>query len=136
MTKKQIIAQEAVSNDGADNSDKCRPEVINGCTSCSNNGESCNECDIGWYRYVQTNGTYKCSKCTKLTERPGMDFCDQCNAFVCLKCQKGYQKLMGGCFKCYFDWQCDGEAEEPNDVSGQSYDDPRMYDIKMLKQRG
>lgn len=89
---------------------KCN-EVFKGCESCAELGLartlSCDKCeDNGWYRY-RSGANNRCGKCIHIPNRPGMEFCEQCNEFVCNRCQPGYHKLMGGCFKCYFDWQCD-----------------------------
>lgn len=84
---------------------KCE-EVFHGCTKCADVGLSCDSCQVGLYRY-RSGENFRCGDCKAIPNRPGMEYCESCNEFVCTTCRSGYQKLMGGCFKCYFDWQCD-----------------------------
>lgn len=93
----------AVPVDGVEVIRRCE-EVFQGCEECADIGLSCNKCDsAGWYRY-RSGANYRCGECQQIPNRPGMEYCTKCNEFVCNECKPGYHKLMGGCFKCYFDW--------------------------------
>lgn len=95
----------AVPVDGQYTIKKCE-DVFKGCTKCADKGLSCDKCEeMGWYRY-RSGVNHRCGQCEVIPNRPGMEYCEKCNEFVCTQCQEGYHKLMGGCFKCYFDWQC------------------------------
>lgn len=99
-------------SDGKDMFRTCG-DAFPGCTACANSGiyktPTCQECHKGYFRY-RSGSNNRCGLCSKIPNRPGMDHCESCNEFVCDQCNDGYHQLMGGCFKCYFDWQCNAFA--------------------------
>ena len=81
-------------------------DVFEGCTDCDTEAVSCNACQDGYYRYASGNN-YRCAQCISIYNRPAMDKCAKCNEYVCTWCENGFHRFLGGCLKCYFEWQCD-----------------------------
>lgn len=81
-------------------------DVFEGCTDCDTEAVSCNACQDGYYRYASGNN-YRCAQCISIYNRPAMDKCAECNEYVCTWCENGFHRFLGGCLKCYFEWQCD-----------------------------